>query len=274
MLVGTALFVALGLAMAGCTPSDGPDSRPTATRSASAAPVTPTPTASLTPTATPTPTDAVTPPNVDTSPPPAVIDTGAGCPANGIPIPVGAVVSAIEDVDGDNRADTQFFVENPEFAYGISTASGATYMLKDRLAGPNTHSGWSAPLESELVITVLDDGRTANLYTFTNCAFVSPVGADGNPYSVNLRGFGDTATGLECFSGNGGRWFYAVLATRSDSGRYTISRTSLDISRDGTTVVARDTEQIATDLAEDDPQVSLAMRSTCEDTPKVATSGR
>jgi hypothetical protein len=280
--VATAAFVlALGLTLAGCTPSsDSVDDAaiPSATSTASS---TPAP-ASTTPSGTSTPgagsgadsdadsDDADAP----TSGVPANgAATGPGCPANGVAIPAGATVSAIEDVDGDGLADTQFFQENPEFAYGISTASGATYLLKDSLAGPNAHSGWSAPLENGLVVTVLDDGRAARLYPFINCAFVATTTADGSDLDLYLRGFGDAGTGVECTAGNGGRWLSYVQATRLDTGRFTITGMSIDVSRDGATASFGYSSEIATDIAADDPRVDVAMRSSCGDVPKVATSG-
>jgi hypothetical protein len=276
--VATAAFVlALGLTLAGCTPSsDAVDDA--ATPSA-------TSTASSNPTSTSTAPSGTSSPGADSDADSDDADaptsgvpvngaaTGPGCPANGVAIPAGATVSAIEDVDGDGLADTQFFQENPEFAYGISTASGATYLLKDSLAGPNTHSGWSAPLESGLVVTVLDDGRSARLNTFIDCAFVATTAADGSDLNLYLSGFGDAGTGIECTEGNGGRWLSYVQATRLDTGRYTITGTSIDVSPDGATASFGYSSEIATDIAADDPRVDVAMRSSCGDVPKVATSG-
>jgi hypothetical protein len=116
----------------------------------------------------PSPTRA-TPPT--TSAPADAAETG--CPANSETIPSGADVATIGDVDGDGRADTEFYPESPRFEYGIQTASGATIVLRDDLAGPGRHSGWSVRRENEVVITVLDDSRTATLHALVDCAFVT-----------------------------------------------------------------------------------------------------
>ena len=285
----TVLILALGIALSACTPTDtdAVHRTPTPTASASAS-------ASSADHATPSPSPASsTPPSADSSsnnnsgsdspiaatPAPAATNTvpdvySAGCPANGVSIPAGAETSAIDDVDGDGKPDTQFFTEEPDFFYGISTASGATVMIRSDLAGPGKHSGWSARLESGLVVTVLDDSRAATLHAFVNCAFVTTTEADGSAADLYLTGFGDDNTGVQCYSGNGGRWVYGVLATRLTSGRYTITRSYLTFSKDGSTVTLSPATEEATDIAADDPRVALAMKSSCGDVPKVATSGR
>ena len=69
-------------------------------------------------------------------------------------------------------------------------------LLRDDLAGPGVHSGWSAKLdEPAIVATVLDDGRTASLHAFVGCRFVTTTGPDGSPYRFALNGFGTAGTG-------------------------------------------------------------------------------
>lgn len=274
-LATTALLLAVGLGIVGCTPSDTGTARPTPSSSASVSPTArPTPTATPTSTspAVPAPSASAPAPQTD-GPAPQTDGLGDGCPANDARIPDGASTSALADVDGDGEPDMQFYTENPSFAYGISTASGATYFLADDLAGPNTHSGWSARLESGLVVTVLDDGRAATLHAFVDCAFVTTTATDGSRFDLYLNGFGDRSTGVQCSDGNGGRWLGSVLASRLETGRYNITRTSLDFSANGATVTNGIVSQIAADVAADDPLVALAMQSTCGDTPRVATSG-
>jgi hypothetical protein len=278
-LATTALLLAVGLGIVGCTPGDTGTARPTPSPSASVSPTarptptaTPTSTSASTSSAVPAPSASAPAPQAD-APAPQTDGLGDGCPANDARIPDGASTSALADVDGDGEPDMQFYTENPSFAYGVSTASGATYFLADDLAGPGRHSGWSARLESGLVVTVLDDSRTATLHAFVNCAFVNTTAADGSRFDLDLKGFGDQSTGVQCSDGNGGRWLGSVLATRLENGRYNITRTSLDFSADGAVVSNGIVSQIAADVAADDPLVVLAMQSTCGDTPKVATSG-
>jgi hypothetical protein len=201
----------------------------------------------------------------------------AGCPANGETVPSDADVATIEDVDGDGRADEEFYTEHGTsangFQYGIRTASGAVITLDDDLAGPNTHSGWTSVRQSAIV-TVLDDGRTATLHVFLDCAFVTTKNQDGQPYTFGLNGFSDAGTGVECTDENGGPLLAGVLAAQQADGTYTITGTVVHPLDGGLTARNDSTFPIGEGLARDDPQVRLAMTSTCGDVPKVATSGR
>jgi hypothetical protein len=257
--LGLLAIVGVSLMLAGCTsagPDGGASERPTWTPDSG--------------TAAPTVLSSESP-SVSPSPP---TDASAGCPANGGSIPGGADVATIEDVDGDSRPDTEFYAESPQFEYGIQTASGATIVLGDDLAGPATHTGWSAPLESEVVVTVLDDDRTATLHAFVDCAFVTTKGVDGNPYRFLLNGFGDTGTGVACSNGNGGRQLLGLLATRGYDNRYDITKTLVHISKDGTEAVNGYSSQVASGLPADDPQVAAATASQCANILNVHTSGQ
>lgn len=273
-----ATTVVMGFVVSGCAPaasgsSGTSPSPPSATSSAASSP---TPTVVATPssgaTTAPEGGNDHTPVGDNPSKP---TNAATGCPANDATIPEDADVTPIEDVDSDGALDTQFFSENPEFVYGISTASGATYFLADTMAGPNKHYGWTALLESDVALTVLDDSRGARVHAFVDCAFVTPLDETGTPLSPALHGLGDSYTGLQCFSGNGGRSFYGMHVVALDGdGRYTVTRTPLAVSADGAILTSSDEELVAADIPADDPRVMLASRSTCEDVPKVATSGR
>jgi len=264
-LVSAAALLTLGLTIAGCTPTST-DSRPTSSSSSSASP---SPSSAATPTP---PISTSAPAEPPTSSSPEAPTPIAGCTPNDAVIPAGAETSPIEDVDFDGKADTQFFAEEPDFYYGISTASGAVYMLRTDLAGPGKQSGWSAQLESGLVVTVLDDSRTATLHTFTNCAFQTTTAPDGSDASIDLKGMAD-AHGVQCSSANGGRWLNETVATRLESGRFTITSSTIDFSSNGTTATRGIPSEVVVDVPADDPRVALASQSTCGDIPKVATSG-
>jgi hypothetical protein len=177
-------------------------------------------------------------------------------------------------VDGDGLSDTQYFSEYPVFQYGISTASGATFSEASGLAGPAKHSGWSARMENDVVLTVIDDGRSARVLAFVDCAFVIPVSDAGEPLRLSLGGRGAGFTGLACFTDTGGRWLYGMVATRQDSGLTTITRAEVGVNASGTNLRIEPAETVAVDVADDDPQARAAMLSSCEAVPKVATSGR
>lgn len=255
-LSGVIMGIALALVLTGCTDAGGGPPAPTASA---------TSTSVASPSAEPTRAPA--------SPSPTAA-TASGCPANDVPVPADAALATIQDVDGDGQADAQFYTEVDGFYYGIRTASGATLLLKDDLAGPNTHSGWTSIREAATV-TVLDDGRTATLHAFIDCGFVTTTDAGGTPYRFGLKGFSDYGTGVQCTDDKGGSLMYGVLASRQGDGTYDITRTQILLSDGGR--IARNGsggELVAEGLASDDDQVALAMRSTCGQTAIVHTSGR
>ena len=182
---------------------------------------------------------------------------------------------SVGDLDGDQRSDNAFYSEAGPFEYGIRTASGATIVLRDDLAGPGVHSGWSAKLDGPAIVaTVLDDGRTATLHAFVNCAFVTTKGPDGSPYRFALNGFGTAGTGVACNDRNGGTLVEGALAVKRSDGRYDIRWTLIRLSADGTEATNGETETRYRGLAASDVRVKQAMGSHCGTAPKVGTSGR
>lgn len=198
----------------------------------------------------------------------------AGCPATTETAPAGAVTAEIADVDGDGENDIQWYSEaTVPFTYGITTASGATISLTDRLAGPNTHSGWTAQLHNGVVVTVLDDGRGAALHALVDCAFVTPIGVDARPYTFdmqNLRGFG---TGVGCLEVEGGLELNGLQVSEDREDSYSLLATGISVSDDGLTAMNGYTA-VEHSLKADDRRVAQAQDSTCADTPVVSTSGR
>lgn len=264
------LTLAVGMALTACAPTGSGLSTeaPTTTATTGASPTT---------SATPSAVSSTSPPSPLPSPStPGNSATGAaGCIPNGIAIPAGATTAIIGDVDGDQQPDTEFYTEVGAFRYGIHTASGATVLLPDDLAGPGAHSGWSAPLDGPAIVaTVLDDGRSASLHAFINCSFVTTMGTDGQPYRFLLNGFGEHGTGVACNNRNGGTLIEGALAQKRGDGLYDIQWTHINMSADGTTATNGTTETRYAGLAESDPLVKQAMGSYCNDVPKVSTSGR
>lgn len=267
------ILLTVALALTGCTSGTGePAPGPTIGGTPEAASVADDPVMSSVQPSTEPP---LTPsPSESPSEPPTSADRPKGCPANAGTIPDGADVATIPDVDGDGHHDIHFYSETSDFVYGIQTASGATAVLRDRLAGPHTHSGWTAQLGSDLVITVLDDGRTASLHAFVDCQFVTTTDLAGTPYRLGLNGFSDDNTAVRCGSGDGGRALVAINAVRRSDSTYDIVETTITISRDGRRVVDTSTRTEATGLAASDERVKSARDSTCPDVAKVGSSGR
>jgi hypothetical protein len=196
-----------------------------------------------------------------------------GCPATDATVPDGAVTAEIADVDGDGEDDIEWYSEaTVPFVYGVTTASGATITVTDNLAGPNSHSGWTAELHNGVVVTVLDDGRGAALHALVDCAFVTPIGVDARPYTFdmqNLRGFG---TGVGCLEVEGGLELNGLQITQNRDDSFSLLATGITVSTDGLTAMNGYTA-VEPALAADDRRVALARESTCADTPVVSTSG-
>jgi hypothetical protein len=226
--------------------------------------------------ATASPSNAADPSSAPAPSASAATTGPAGCSNGTTQLPDGADTASIGDVDGDGKADTAFFAEaSSGFEYGIRTAAGGVVTLKDDLAGPGRHSGWTATLgEPGVAVTVLDDGRTATLHAFAGCRFVPTIGADGEPYRFGLNGFSEAGTGVACDDRSGVRELQGVLAKRRADGRYDIRWTRIDVSADGTRATNGPTQTRWTGLAGGDARVRAAMGSSCAGAPKVGTSGR
>lgn len=252
-----AVAVLAGALLAGCTSAKPPIA------SLPAAPTTATVTTTTTVTATPSPTPSA--PSASAS---------AGCSNGTTTMPAGASVAQIGDVDGDGRPDTEYYApEAPQ--YGIRTAAGGVYPVQDQLAGPATHSGWTAALDaSPGFVTVLSDGRAANLFVFADCRWIRTKGVDGKGYTFGLNGFSEAGTGVACNDRNGGVLLEGVLAAKRANGRFDIRWTQIDISGDGALAENGPTETRWSDLAASDPRVRAANESRCGDAPIVHTDGK
>lgn len=197
-----------------------------------------------------------------------------GCPATDETMPADSETTKISDVDGDGKLDTQWYSEsNSPFSYGITTASGATHSIEDSLAGPGRHTGWTAPLHNGVIVTVLDDGRSADLYAFVDCAFVTPIGVDGRPYTFDMQNLRGNGTGVGCVQVENGLELNGMQVTENKDGTFSHLATGISVSTDGLTAMSGYTA-VVDSLNGDDPRVDRARSSTCGDVPMVSTSGR
>ena len=225
-------------------------------------------------------TSLVAPSEADDSSDTAPTETSAestaeptGCPATTETMPEGAAAAEIADVDGDGQNDTEWYSEaSAPFSYGITTASGATHALTDDLAGPGAHSGWTAALYNGVVVTVLDDGRSASLHAFVDCEYVTPIGVDGRPYTFdmqNLRGYG---TGVGCLEVEGGLELNGLQITENHGDSYALMATGITVSTDGHSAVNGYTA-VSAAVPTDDQRISDARTSSCANAALVSTSG-
>ncbi|KGJ72268.1 hypothetical protein GY21_16565 [Cryobacterium roopkundense] len=255
----TALFASLLVAtLSGC--SAGPEgpapAAPPATASASASATASASAPAAEPTGTP-PIDADLP----------------GCPSNDTDRPDDTYAAKIPDVDGDGRADSQWYAETSPFRYGITTASGATFSVADGLAGPGQHSGWSAQLSNGVIVTVLDDSRGASLHTIVACEFVTPLDVTGSPYRFDMQDLRGNGTGVGCVPGASGVELNGFKAVERADGTFDVTSTQINVAVDGQTA-ANGIRSTASGLSASDPAVLAAQTSSCGSIPVVATSGR
>jgi len=217
-------------------------------------------------------TDATSSDDADDAGEPAAEATG--CPATPAEMPAGVVSAEIADVDGDGENDTEWYSESSSpFTYGITTASGATHTLTDDLAGPGAHSGWTAALHNGVVVTVLDDGRSASLHAFVDCEYVTPIGVDGRPYTFDMQNLRGNGTGVGCLEVEGGLELNGLQVAEKHGDTYALMATGITVSENGLSAMNGYTA-VSGSVPEDDRRVTAAQTSTCANAAVVSTSGQ
>jgi hypothetical protein len=199
-------------------------------------------------------------------------DSTKGC-RNTAKVPKGAVISAVQDVDGDTRSDTQFSgAVRGHFVYGVRTAAGGVYTITDPLKGDGVHSGWTTNTDSAgRTITVIDDQRTAKLYAFRSCGFVATAHVAGGAYEFAIGSTATAGTGVACNDRNGGVLLERATAKKRTNGRYDIVWTMVSVSASGRTAKqdTSSTEVRFANLAASDPRVAQARANVCSAQMKV-----
>lgn len=198
-----------------------------------------------------------------------------GCASNRTPVPRYADTSSIGDVDGDGRADRQFY-DPQTLVYGIRTASGATIVLHDNLPAPNQHGGWTARTNAG-VTTVIDDGATAEVFRFSGCRFVQVPTPYELPFLSTLSdgGYGPRPSdlvryGVGCFGGT----LADTIAVRGDDGRWELDRYALRAGSHGSLRQETERTVVARGLSSSDQRIQRAGSSRCGAVPKVFSDGR
>jgi hypothetical protein len=203
-------------------------------------------------------------------------DSAKGC-RNTATMPKGATISSIQDVDGDARSDTQFYgvrggtaTTGGYLVYGIRTAAGGVYTIKDPLKGAAAHSGFTVSTDSPIarVLTVIDDRHTAKLYAFRGCGFVATAHKGGGAYEFAIGGSAKTGTGVACNDQNGGVLLMRATAKKRSNGRYDILWKLVSVSADGRTAVQDGQQDVRySNLKASDPRVAQARGSFCSAQP-------
>ncbi|MDF9877065.1 hypothetical protein [Cellulosimicrobium cellulans] len=223
------------------------------------APAAETPTATESP--DPSPTDTGTPTD-DTSTPAA-----KGCPAAGDGVPAGAGTHEIVDVDGDGRPDTAWLTGGADRAFGITTASGATFSAPIESASPVAASAvvqLVAAGDATAPIALVDTGREVLLFSAADCAVTPTQNAQGEQYTFD-KGFTGFGTGVGCTEVDGELHLAGLNAVSDDGTAFTVSRTFVDLDAGAQTATNGEEETVAQDAAPDDPVVTTAQETTCGD---------
>lgn len=187
------------------------------------------------------------------------------CPATGDGVPADAVSAPAVDVDADGRPDTVWLADaDSGLRLGITTASGGTATTSvDDLAGGGARSALVADYDqSGDILAFVSDGRTADLYAFSQCALIRVVDSSDVPYQFDL-GFRGTGTGVGCVDADddGSPDLVGLnLILDSAGDPLEIDRTVIELS--GPTARA-DATDVLTELGA--PEVALARGVSCGD---------
>lgn len=199
-----------------------------------------------------------------------------GCAANSGSIPAAATIARIPDVDGDGKRDTEYYTEalpGGGYDYGIRTASGHLSRIHETMPGVGDHGGWTARIVHGTVITVIDDGRSAKLYSFRSCGFHPVENRQGRQYTFSISGYVGTGTGVACVVRQGTPWLFGEQATRRSNNTYAVTRTHVIVASSGKTAKNGVVEKVGSNLTYTSTKVQTAYGSSCGSVPRVRNSG-
>ena len=231
-----------------------------ANRPAASDPATATPPPSGT-TASPAPTDSTSPTDDPSTP------AAAGCPATDDGPPTDASTHEIVDVDGDGRPDSAWLTGGADRAFGITTASGATFSAPVESASPVPASAVVnvvAAGDGTAPVALVDTGREVLLLSVADCAATPTQNAQGEPYTFD-KGFTGFGTGVGCTEVDGALRLAGLNAVSDDGSSFTVSRTFVDLDAGARTATNGQTDTVAEGAAPDDPVVVTAQETSCGD---------
>lgn len=242
-----ALTAAAALVLASCSGA-GDEVSPSATTAASA-----------TSTTTEAPTGATTP---ETGQP--TQETGVGCPAAGDGVPAGADSVEVVDVDGDGKPDQAWLSGGADRAFGITTASGATFSAPVDSASPQPASAVVAVVGADPTpIALVDTGRSVALFALGGCAVTVTENEQGEPYTFD-KGFTGYGTGVGCVEESGALQLAGLNAVSEDDGTtFTVTRTAVELSRGGGLATNGESQVVAEGAGPNDPAVTTAQETSC-----------
>jgi hypothetical protein len=195
-----------------------------------------------------------------------------GCAPGGAPPPAGAGLRQVGDLDGDGLPDTLWvgqFRDGPPNqdriiqVVGITTASGANSDVSISSASPMPLTALAIDAQNDGGNQIIvSDGRSAQLYTFTDCRLQTVVDAHyGRPFLFDLQNLRDNGTGVGCSDLGDGRHLVGLQAV-NNGGQWTVRRTEIDLKGMVATTGRSDT---LTATSAQDPAVTSAQTISCGD---------
>ncbi|MBD8078472.1 hypothetical protein [Cellulosimicrobium arenosum] len=237
-------------------------------RPGDAEPASPTSGTATSGTATEEPTETASPSGEPTDEETTSEPAAEGCAATGDGVPDGAGSHEIVDVDGDGQADTAWITPGADRAFGITTASGATFSTPIDSASPQVASAVVnvvAAGDGTAPVALVDTGREVLLLSAAGCALTPTQNEQGDPYTFD-KGFTGFGTGVGCTEVSGELRLAGLNAVPGDDGdTFTVSRTFVDLDTDAQTATNGDEETVAEGAAADDAVVTTAQETSCGD---------
>jgi hypothetical protein len=108
---------------------------------------------------------------------------------------------------------------------------------------------------------IVSDGRSARLYTFTECRLQAVVDSEGAPFVFDLQNLRDHGTGVGCSDLGDGRRLVGLQALQ-DGGQWTVRRTVIDLHGTLATIGQSDT---VTATSAQGPALTSAQTISCGD---------
>jgi hypothetical protein len=194
------------------------------------------------------------------STPPA---NAAGCPPGGTPPPAGAAQRQIANLDGSDGASTLWVGGGVNRVVGVTTASGTNSDVQISSASPMPLAALAIDARNDGGNQIIvSDGRSARLYTFSECRLQTVVDAHyRRPFVFDLQNLRDNGTGVGCSDLGDGRQLVGLQAVNTDN-QWTVRRTEINLNGIVATTGRSDT---VTATSAQDPAVTSAQTISCGD---------